>query len=250
MALLKALSAKDHAGLHIADDSFVKFVNDKHMLAIRVTEISQAACDFPIFMTRQPNGTMGLSAVTSFQTHENLFIRDGQWNSVFRSSILQTYPLFLMQSEDGSAQPVLGIDDSLTLEKEGGQPLFDKHGKPALWLSGVKATLMQDIQNVHHTLEFCDALSKLDLFRAINIVVHYMDAEVHTITGLNTIHEDGLAALSSDDVKQLHDKGYFGPIYSMLSSLHQLNALIRRNNASPTCPKIKNITLEISKLKP
>lgn len=247
MALLTALSLKQHGKLHVSGDSAVEFAKDKHMLAIRVTEVSPASASFPVFVTRQTNGDLSLSAVTSFQAGQNLFVKDKAWDSIFQSTTMKAYPIFLMRSDDGGPEPVLGIDGAANLRMDGGKALFDPSGKPALWLSQMRAMLTQDAQNSVHSREFCKTLNDLKLTRALNLTLSFEDGDSSTITGLHTINEDVLQTLSSEKLIELRDRGYLAPIYAMLSSVQQLNALIRRHNALKDYPTIKRISLEVVK---
>lgn len=247
MALLTALSKEKHGKFYVSDTSPVDYAKNKHMLEIRVTDISHAIASFPVFITRQTNGDLSLSAITSFQTGQNLFVKDNSWDSIFQTAMMKAYPIFLMRDETGGPEPVIGIDDTANFLTQGDKPLFDKSGKPALWLNQTRAMLMQDAQNGLHSREFCKTLNELNLMRALNVILMFENEESSTITGLNTISEDVLQGLSSEKLTQLRDRGYLAPIYAMLSSVHQLNALIRRNNASKDCAKIKRIRLEVVK---
>ena len=98
-----------------------------------------------------------------------------------------------------------------------------------------------------HTFRFFEALQSLNLIRSVDIMVSYADGETNRIQGLSTIHEDNLQGLSPEQLNDLRDKGYLGPIYAMLFSLLQLNALIRRHNQTGGARPVKNINLEVTK---
>ncbi len=61
------------------------------------------------------------------------------------------------------------------------------------------------------------------------------------------IHEDRLHQLSESEHSELRRKGYLAPIYALLFSVNQLNALIRRHNSHQPGDAIVNINLEVSK---
>jgi len=81
----------------------------------------------------------------------------------------------------------------------------------------------------------------------VDLALNYADGQTNRIRGLSMIHEDNLQSLPSERLTELRDRGYLAPIYAMLFSVFQLNALIRRNNAAEGTTKIKNINLEVSK---
>jgi hypothetical protein len=248
MATLTALTFDAHGDLKLKAESGVIYARHSHMLPLRVTEVAQATVDFPVLMSRMSNGEMSLSALTSFDPNQNLFVSDGDWTSSFQPAAMRTYPIFLMKAEDGSREPVLGIDsDSEALSIEEGKALFDKKGKSSLSVKQVKAQLMEDSKNMVHTFQFFDTLIKFDLIRTVDIALHYRNDQTNRIRGLSMIHEDNLQSLSSERLTELRDRGYLAPIYAMLFSVFQLNALIRRHNQTEGTTHIKSINLEVSK---
>ena len=248
MAKLKALNSTDHAKLKVGRDSGIIYAQNSHMLPLRVTEVAQATVDFPVMMSRMSNGATSLSALTSFEPQKNLFVQDGRWISSFTPTAMKTYPLFLMKDEKGGAEPILGIDDeSEALSEEDGEALFDKKARLSLHTKQLKAQLIEDSKNMVHTFQFFETLTEFDLIRSVDLAVNYADSRLNRIRGLSMIHEDNLQKLSPERLSELRDRGYLPPIYAMLFSVFQLNALIRKNNQSEGYVPIKNINLEVSK---
>ena len=248
MAALTALTASAHGAFLLKAESGIIYAQNAHMLPLRVTEVAQATVDFPVMMSRMSNGTMSLSALTSFEPHKNLFVSGSEWTSSFQPVAMKTYPFFLMKADDGSANPVLGIDgESEALSEKEGDAIFDKKGKLSLAVKQLQAQLMEDSNNMVHTFQFFETVEKFGLIRSVELVLNYVDGKTNRIRGLSMIHEDNLQSLNSDRLTELRDRGYLAPIYAMLFSVFQLNALIRRNNAAEGMAKIKNINLEVSK---
>ena len=248
MATLTALTFDAHKGLKINEHSAIIYAQNAHMLPLRVTEVAQATVDFPVMISRMSNGSMSLSALTSFEPSKNLFINEESWCSSFTPSAMKTYPLYLMKSEDGNQEPVLGIDaDSKALSQEDGESLFDQKGRFSLSTKQLKSQLMEDSKNTVHTYQFFETLENFDLIRPVDLAISYSNEQTNRIRGLSMIHEDNLQSLSSENLVELRDRGYLAPIYAMLFSVFQLNALIRRNNTVKGTTQIKNINLEVSK---
>jgi len=248
MARLTALNSGDHAELNIVENGDVVFAKHAHMIPLRVTEVVQAIVDFPVVISRMSNGAMSLSALASFEPGRNVFVANGEWMSSFKPVAMKTYPLCLMKAEDGSPEPVLGLDaESEALSTGGGKPLFDRKGRLSLHAKQIQAQLMEDSKNMVHTFQFFETLQAFNLIRSVDLALNYMDGQINRIRGLSMIHEDNLQGLSPERLMELHDKGYLAPIYAMLFSVFQLNALIRRHNQTEGCSAIKNIKLEVSK---
>jgi len=249
MAQLIALSAEKHSNTNVSYKRASIYARTAHMLPIRVTEIAQAIVDFPIVISRiSQTSDLSLSALASFKPGSNLFVSNENWDSGFQPCGMKTYPFYLMKPGDDESEPILGLDgDSPALNSEKGDALFTEKGKQSLWVSQVRALLLDDSRNRVHTTEFLGTLKTLNLFRPVDIAVNYADGEINRIRGLNMIHEENLKSLDQETFIRLREKGYLAPIYAMLFSTLQLNALIRRNNQKPEHRRIKSINLEVIK---
>ena len=248
MAKLTALHAPAHAGLKLSPARGLIYARGAHMLPLRVTEVARAITDFPVVISRLANGDLSLSALTSFEVDQNLFVVGEQWDSSFQSTAMQTSPLYLMRDEAGGPEPVLGLDESSeALVKDEGHRLLDKKGRPSLWAKQIKAQLLDDSQNMMLTMQFFDALKSLNLIRDVDIILNFEDEQTNRIRGLSMIHEDNLKALPAPQFEKLRQIGFFAPIQAMLFSVFQLNSLIRRHNRVNTARVIKTINLEITK---
>ncbi len=248
MSKLTPITANAHGNMQIAKDNFLIFARDRHMLALRVTEVPRAIVDFPVLISRhQHDGSFALSALTSLEAGKNLYFQNGQWDSSFRTAAMATYPLFLMADPDGSDAPVLGVDDSSpAIVKQDGHALFDQKGKVSLWQDQQEKVLVEDGRNSVLTQRFLARLNELGLFRDVTLNVHFADEEISQIRGLYMINEDNLQALSPDQLSALKDHGYLPAIYAMLFSVFQLNNLILRHNKAGLRPIVR-INLEVAK---
>lgn len=248
MASLVKLDPRQHAALKVSTNRAAIYAQSQHLMPLRVTDASQAVSNFPVFLTRETEtGEFTLSALTSFTAGQNLFVEDGRWCSTFQSSHMQTYPLFLMQPDAGETRPPLGIHSESSALGADGDALFSSSGKPSLWTEKIRAHLLDDANNTVHTYEFTRMLQSLDLIRQIDLVLTNEAGSADRIRGLYVIHEDNLNALAADDLIALRDKGYLGPIYVMLSSIFQVNAIIRRHNHMMPDNIITKVNLEVTK---
>lgn len=249
MSTLVELSPSLHGDVKIASNSSLLFAAKQHLLSLRVQEVGHAVCNFPVFLTKNiQTGYWNLSAVTSFELGANLFVSNNQWAAIFQPTSMQTYPFYLMNSVIHDGSYTIGIDEnSPALSKASGQTLFEKNGKGSLYLARIKSLLEADITNDINTYQFGAFLADLGLCQAINVLVRYQDDSVQTLAGLHTINEDKLNSLSTDELKKLNDNGYLAPIYAMLVSINQLNALIQKNNQYAENKVIKNIKIEINR---
>ncbi len=246
MTTLTALRADTHAPLKVSTDRAITYATGRHMIPLHIGEVSRAMMDFPILISRlQGQGTYALSALTSFTAGANAFLVDGVWQSAFQPSEMQVFPFTLMRGEDG--EPVLAIDQSMPVfSTEDGEALFEGN-QPALWLEQLQKQLLSIADHTGLTRHFLDTISELGLISQIVITLHQANGEANKISGLNTINEDKLKSLSPEELAELNAKGFLGPLYAILFSIFQLNALIRRFNAQAGSDQIQRISLEIAK---
>ncbi|NNC57949.1 MAG: SapC family protein [Woeseiaceae bacterium] len=249
MKQLVELDSETHRNCRVAENCALQFATAQHMMPIHAAEAGQAVCNFPVFFSRSPNtGRWALSAVTSLEVGRNLFVEDGQWTATYVPTGMQTYPLFLMQSpteENKYTVGVIGHDN--VLSQEAGEALFDGNGNASIYLSQVTKLLEAGIENEVQTRLFAQRLDELDLLKPINVNVHYDDGSIHTNTGLHTINEDKLQAMSPEQLGELNTKGYLLLVHAMLVSIFQLNSLVRKHNQVAGSRPVKQVKLEIAR---
>lgn len=249
MAKLTALDPKTQADLKLSANAPLIYAQDRHMMALNVAELAHAGISFPLFISRaNDSGDLSLSALTSFEADRNLFALGMAWDSTFRPAAMQNYPFYLMRPTTEGGAPGLGFDgDSKALSEDTGEPLFNANAAPAIWVSRARAQLLEVAKNTVHTFEFLKTVDALGLIRAVDISVIGDNGDVNKITGLHMINEDALQKLPSDKLTELRDRGYLAPLYAMLFSALQLNALIKRHNAVEGLNPIARINLEVAK---
>ena len=249
MARLVPIDPDKHADLKVSKNRDVEFAASRHLLALQATEISQAISSFPVLISRvHDQGRYAISALTAFEPGQNLFVNNGEWDAPFQSGQMQTFPLFLMQAQDGSDKPDIGLyEDANAINAESGDSLIVK-GKPSLWTQQIEKRLLQDAQRSILTDRFLTTLDETGLLKPVDLVLHISGGESNRIKGLFVINEDKLQQISDKEFKGLREKGYLAPIYAMLFSIFQFNNLIRRHNAQKNIETlIERVSIEISK---
>jgi len=249
MTELTELNPKNHGELKVATDSAIQVAKTHHLINIKVNEVGHAMTNFPIFMTRVSQATdWAVSAITSFEIEKNLFIKDDKWQATYMPTGMQTYPFFLMNSPQEEGQYTIGIDEANSaFSKDEGESLFESGEKASIYLSRVTSMLRGDINNEVHTYQFTKMLDEMGLIKPMDLLVQYGDGAINTLKGLHTIDEEKLQNLETESLDQLRKKGYLGPVYGMLMSIFQLNAMIRLHNDSDGAKMVAQVKLEAPK---
>lgn len=249
MSELVELSHSKHKGLRVQANCSLTVAATQQIIRLRAVEVGRAAANFPVFFTRgSQDGVLVLSALTSFENGHNMFVHNGQWQGTYQPSAMLTYPFFLMQSPADAKSYTIGIDENNpAFSKEHGELLFEENGKASMQLSRAKVLLEADIQNDLHTFQFGKELEQLGLLKSIDLVVQYQDGTNQSITGLITINEDKLNALSAEQLHGLNQQGYLVQIHAMLISIYQLNLIIQKQNSRSDLPKVAQLKIEVAK---
>lgn len=249
MSELVELSSTQHQGLKVRVNCGVEVAATQQIVKLRVNEVGRAAGNFPIFFTRSAqDGALVLSALTSFESQQNMFVKDGQWQSTYQPSAIKTFPFFLMRSKSDAKSYTIGIDEkNQVFSKEHGELLFEENGKASMQPSRAKVLLEADIQNDIHTFQFGKELEQMGLLKSIDLVVQYQDGTNQSITGLITIDEDKINALSAEQLHGLNQQGYLVQIHALLISIYQLNSIIQKQNSHIDLPKVAQLKIEVAK---
>ena len=249
MSELVELSSTQHQGLKVRVNCGVEVAATQQIVKLRVNEVGRAAGNFPIFFTRgAQDGALVLSALTSFESQQNMFVKDGQWQSTYQPTAIKTFPFFLMRSKSDAKSYTIGIDEkNQVFSKEHGELLFEENGKASMQLSRAKVLLEADIQNDIHTFQFGKELEQMGLLKSIDLVVQYQDGTNQSITGLITIDEDKINTLSAEQLHGLNQQGYLVQIHALLISIYQLNSIIQKQNSRIDLPKVAQLKIEVAK---
>lgn len=246
MAELVELTHAAHGDLKLDTLAALNVAKNTHILSLRVTEISRAACELPVFLTKSnQDGAWLISAITSLEIEKNMLVRDDKWHGIFQPSSMATYPFFLMRHPTEEKQFTIGIDpEHAAFSTQEGEPLFEDTNKAGPRLSRISQILQEDMRNDMHTLQFTKHVEELGLIKAIDVSVAYQGGKVNKLTGLNSIDETKLNELSDEQFKELREKNYLAPLYAMLISLYQLNHMIMLHNLHGDGEKIAQIKMD------
>ncbi|MFK7888089.1 MAG: SapC family protein [Gammaproteobacteria bacterium] len=246
---LAEVTPERHSSWHVAKDASVVFASMQHVVQVRAAEVVHAVCSFPLFLSRSAqSGQWLISAVTGLWPGQSLAVSDGIWRATFQPTSMLTYPFALMKSSGGPRPWAIGMNEANPVFREGdGYALYEKDGRPSAYFDRIAKQLEADIEFDIQTEQFLSYLVDNDYCKAVNINVHQDDGQVQTITGLHTLDEDRVQALTPEQLGELNERGYLAPMHAMLMSLFQLNTLVRLNNERDDNPTVQQIRLELAR---
>lgn len=246
MAELVELSATEHGKLKVSPNNAGLLAKQLQIININASEVAQAATDLPVFMTKsETTGGWGMCVLTSLEQGKAPLVKDDQWQSMFMPSQLSTYPVLPMRKAN-SEQYTLGIEpESLALSSETGEALFNDDGSETIYLENLRRQIDGDIKAGYQTHLLTQEADKLGLMKRVDLVLLYKDGTKQNLKGLYTFDEEKLQSLASEQLHQLHSKGFLLAIHAVLISTLQLNRLIRLHNEMTDGDKIINVKIAL-----
>jgi len=244
MAKVVALSSVQHKDLKVTPNCVVKAVQDQHIVNIRVSEISKASTCMPIFLNKfEESGDWSISTITSLELHKNLFVVDDKWSVNYVPNSMKAYPFFLVNAQQEGEFTIAIDEESDAFNEKEGVDIFDEEGNSSEAMESVIKLLEGDIGGRAQTQKFIETLEEFDLIDALTMRVQYVDGQVQTLTGLNSVDERKLQAMDDETFVKLRNTGFLAPIYALILSVFQLNELMKRHNERPGVRQIAQVSM-------
>ncbi|MBQ4833293.1 SapC family protein [Pseudoalteromonas sp. MMG010] len=223
---VQPLHNEKHADIKIKNGINVEFMKTQHLVPVVAHEFARIANEFPMsFVKNNETGKFQAVAMFGLEPGENLFVEDGKWTAAFAPMASTRYPLGLVKHPEGDQYGIVIDEASPLVNKEEGQALFE-NGEETAYLQRRKESLVSFIEYSHVTDAFTQFLADKDLLIAQTLTVD-IQGEKKDINGIYLIDEKKLNELSDDVFLELRKRGYLAPIYSFLTSTHQVARLAR-----------------------
>jgi hypothetical protein len=228
------VSRERHAHSRIRPLPNFLFARGFHLAAVTMQEFVRASAFYPIVFIddRQQDGFRPV-ALLGLDGGENLFVNAvaGEWTKgAYIPGILRRYPFALAATPVGDEFAICVDESSGLIGADDGLPLFDEAGAPTETLENVRRFLSEFQQMEVSTALFCSFLSSNNLLRPLSLRVHVAGAS-RDISGCYAVNEERLDSVSDALFLEMRAKHYLAPLYAHLSSLPQLERLVRLKEA-------------------
>jgi hypothetical protein len=227
------LDPAKHQELKIKSLSNFAFAKHQHHAPLVVHEIGAAASSFPVVYMKDPQqGQFRAVAMLSLVTGNNSYYTEQEWQAVHVPSAFLRHPFEL--GPDPSQEKTLTIyvdEQSDSLSQTEGEALY-QNGEPSQFLQKVQQKMAEYYQQEQLTHHFTQHLLKLNLLKEIELVMEFKDGKKTRVKGIYTIDEEALRQLPDTEILQLNKQNLLLPIHAILSSLIQVNRLIKQHNRS------------------
>lgn len=231
---IEALDIQKHAKLRIKPNPDASHAKELNLAAVTLAEISATACNFPIVFIPAPDTSESKVqrpvALFGLRPGENVYYGAESWDSTYHPLVIQRHPFVIgWDDRDGDGKtlaPCLNRKSGLVSEDEG-IALFKPTGEETDFLQSRFQMLQEIFEGERFTEGFMRKIMELDLLIPIIVIVQPEGGEPRKVTGMSTIDERKLKALSPEQVQELHKLDYLPACYIILSSLFQLHKLMK-----------------------
>lgn len=243
-----------HGKLKVKPNPAFAHAKDRHIVAVNVSELGIASSNFPIVFVHNPRDQRYmLTAMLGLKGGENVYYGDEFWESCYVPLAIQRHPFVVgyddRANDDTQLAACIEMDSPCVSESEG-IALYKDDGTPSDMLRSVQQLLHSMFEAGKFSDQFIQKLEELQLITPFELVLQAQNGELSRITGMATIDEKKLKALSAEQLKELQDRDYLAPCHLLLVSLYQLNQLIRRRNRLGIPPQLTNFRIEFPGDKP
>jgi hypothetical protein len=213
-----------------------EFCRKANAVPISYSEFASACRDYPLaFVSTDSGRSFSPVAVLGIAAGENLFVRDGRWEtSVYLPAYLRRYPFCMSRVRLNAVEQA---DRMICIEKaffsDDGERMFDDKGAPvSAWLPIEK--LLRDYEaDIDLAVEMCAILSDYALLEPFSLQASLKSGPM-SFGGMYRVDEKRLEFLNAAQHKTLLRKGITGRIYAHLISLENFARLIARKDAAST----------------
>jgi hypothetical protein len=216
------------------------FARRFHVASLMMHEFIRATAFYPIvFIDDRDQGVFKPVALLGLEADENLCIdpQTGAWlPGAYIPAIVRRYPFALAGTANQGEFAVCIDEDSGLLSEQEGLRLFDEQGASTETLDNVKRFLGELQQMDAITSEFCAWLARHNLLKPLNLRVR-VGEDTRDIAGSYVINEERLEALSDQSFLELRRLRYIAPIHAHLTSLAQIDRLVRIKEARLGVPQ-------------
>lgn len=210
-----------------------EFCRRSNAIPISYAEFGVACRDYPLaFIATDAGRRYSSVAVLGITSNENLFLRDGRWDSsVYLPAYLRRYPFCMARV---TLNAVEQADRLICVEKaflsDNGERMFDDAGSALPRWPPIERLLREYEADIERGREMCAILADYGLFEPFTLQAVPEGGEPLNLAGLYRVEERRLEQLNASQHRTLFRKGLMGRIYAHLLSLENFARLLGRKN--------------------
>lgn len=220
-----------HGELYLEGIEGYQHTKETNSIYIAAIEFLQISKEYPIVFAQGADEKIFPVALLGVKKNENLFVDNkGSWTANYIPAYVRRYPFVLATPDDKESTFTVCIDESFpgfNTAKEG-KPLFNEQGEQHDLLNQAVDFLRDYQSHVHLTTLFCENLSKLNILEPMQANMEFANGEKGALGGFMGVNRDKLKTLKPAQLAELVKSDQLELIFAHLSSLQNLNSLMKR----------------------
>lgn len=228
------LDPANHRALRLGALSDFSITKGMHGVFITVTEMPQAALEFPLLFVhtgdRDATGRPAISPIVllGVSQSENLYVDGTRWDARYIPAFIRRYPFLTATLRNAGATGVM-IDRAWSgFSETEGEPLFEADDKPAPALKRAMEFLEMFEAEAQRTRAFCARLVELELLKEMKADATLPDGTTLSVDGFLVVDDEKLAQLPDAQVIEMHRNGMSMLLHLHLASLTNMRPLLER----------------------
>jgi hypothetical protein len=221
------LNNVDHHDLRVITRHGAEFGEATNQVLAFPTEFEELQREYPILFRRDGEGALRPVALLGLSRDENLFLDGNEgWQARYVPALFRRGPFSIAAPDTPESEPMIRVDlDHPRVSRTEGTPVFLPQGGNTPYLEQVSAVL-RAIYVGHHLLEpMVAAFEAAGLLRQVNLEARVGENEVHAVAGVFIIDRERLAALSANELAELHEGGFLQAAFFAAASLGNVQRL-------------------------
>lgn len=225
------LDPATHQDIKIKPHNNFAFSKHQHHASLVVHEFGAAASSFPVVYMKEPTqGQFRAVALLSLLAGDNVFFTEQEWLAVHVPSAFLRKPFELGPDPTQDKTLTIYIDEqSDYISQTEGEALY-QNGEATKFLQQIQSKMGEYYQQEQLTHQFTQKLLALNLLKEIELTIDFKDGKKTRVKGIYTVDEEALRQLPESTVLELNNHNFLLPIHAILSSLIQINRLIKQHN--------------------
>lgn len=233
------LNKEAHSALHVEEIKDYLHTRQTNSIYIAAVEFLPAAREYPIVFAKGADARFFPALLLGLEENKNLFVdAQGKWLAEYIPAYVRRYPFILATPEDSGqdATFTVCIDEGFPgfNQDRMGRPLFDEQGRQTELLDQAMDFLRDYQSQVQLTAGFCQNLAGHGLLEPMQANVELASGAKHVLGGFFGVNRDRLKALKPEQLAELLKSDEMELIFSHLSSLSNLDHLMKRLGAADT----------------
>ncbi|WP_025823129.1 SapC family protein [Shewanella marina] len=223
---IELLDHNKHGHIKLGNVDY-SFMQEQHLSPITLHEFPMAAIEHPIvFVKNAETGEFQAVVMLGLKPGINMSVKQGKWTGLYQPHVVRDYPLGLIFNPEVEDKVWIGIrENGVVVDEQNGQALFDGEAETD-YLTARKKALVEHYQQDVTSKRLFAKLAEMGLLESQTLTVE-VKGEKRNINGIYLINEANVNKLTDEQFAELRQLGLLGPIYSHLTSLHQIHRLAR-----------------------